>query len=411
MYSGNERFALVIGKMGSRLNHRILRTGISFSCLLLCLTLMPAMAADTRAPGSALVSDTLGLMHNQDDFSMAETPPFQLLLDSHDAGLDFDLGGSDTRKLQLQLNQPLTLSAGSHARVLDNGANLLGLDATLDVPLANGFSLGAGVNQQLGKAQFQSLGSIHCLNGILRPDSYTASGCQFVNEPSATTDSRRISLGGRYDAGSASASINWFTQRAELNHTGVRQSGVASGVSMTPDRLLLPGLGNPQLLPSASVNPLQQFSGQATGIDLDFRVGIATDNRGDVRLGLSFTHVLSADYQGIYSNNEDPLSWTLTEPFSSARLNLEWSRGNISTGFQGFYRDSVNFLNRSSVDNLTTFDIHFTWRTPWKANLSVGASNVLSAGAEDIGNADNHPIDPLESIYGRIPYVRYKQDL
>jgi hypothetical protein len=397
--------------MGSSLNHRILRTGISFSCVLLCLTAMPAMAADTHVPGSALISNSHEMMHDQDTSSKAETAPFQLILDSHDAGLDFDLGGSDTRKLQLQLNQPLTLSAGSHARVLDNGANLLGLDATLDAPLGNGFSLGASVNQQLGKAQFQSLGSIHCMNGILRPDSYTASGCQFVNEPSATTDSRRLSLGGRYEAGNASASINWFTQNSELNHTGVRQSSMASGVSMAPDRLLLPGLGNPLLLPSASVDPLQQFSGQATGIDLDFRVGLATDNSGDVRLGLAFTHMLNADYQGIYSNNQDPLSWTLTEPFNSARMNLEWSRGNFSTGVQGFYRESVNFLNRNSVDNLTTFDVHFTWRTPWKANLSVGASNVLSAGSEEIGSADNQPIDPLESIYGRIPYVRYKQDL
>ena len=402
---------MVIGHMGSSLNHRILQTGISFSCLLLCLTAFSVLAADDRVPGSALVGDTHGLMHSQDKSSMAETAPFQLILDSHDPELNFDLGGSDTRKLQLQLNQPLTLNAGSHARVLDNGANLLGLDATLDVPLGNGFSLGAGVNQQLGKAQFQSLGSIHCINGILRPDSYTASGCQFVNEPSATTDSRRISLGGRYDASNASASINWFTQSAELNHTGVRQSNMASGLSTAPDRLLLPGLGNPLLSPSASVNPMQQFSGQATGIDLDFRVGIATDNSGDVRLGLAFTHVLEADYQGIYSNIQDPLSWTLTEPFNSARMNLEWSRGNFSTGVQGFYRESVNFLNRSSVDNLTTFDVHFTWRTPWKANLSVGASNVLSAGAEETGNADNQPIDPLESIYGRIPYVRYKQDL
>ena len=131
---------------------------------------------------------------------------------------------------------------------------------------------------------------------------------------------------------------------------------MASGVSMAPDRLLLPGLSNPMLAPSASVDPLQQFSGQATGIDLNFRVGIATDNSGDVRLGLAFTHVLDADYQGIYSNIQDPLSWTLTEPFNSARMNLEWSRGNFSTGVQGFYRESVNFLNRSSVDNLTTFD-------------------------------------------------------
>ena len=407
--------------MGISLNHRLLRTGISSFCLLLCLATLPAIAAETPALDSAPVNythgnDTLGLMHAPEGFTAAEASPFQLIRDSHDAGLNFDLGGSETRKLQLQLVQPLTLSAGSRANVLEYGlnngeANQLGLDATLGVPFGNHFSLTAGADQQLGKAQFQSLGSIHCMNGILRPDSYTASGCQFVNESYATSQSSRISLGARYETGNASASINWFTQNSDLSNPGVRQMNMASGISVAPDRLLMPGLGDPLLLPSTSMDPLQQFKGQTTGVDLDFRVGIATDNKGDIRLGLAFSHVLDANYQGIYANSQNPLSWTLAEPFNSARMNLEWSRGNFSTGIRGFYREPVNFLNRNSVDSLTTFDVHFTWKTPWKANLSVGASNILNAGAEETSNADIKPSDPLESIYGRIPYVRYQQDL
>ncbi|MEE8495907.1 MAG: hypothetical protein V3S21_05450 [Xanthomonadales bacterium] len=402
--------------MGIGLNHKLLQTGILFFCLLLCLATLPAIAAETPALDSAPINnshgnDTLGLMHAPQGFITAETSPFKFIRDSHDAGLNFDLGGSDIRKLQLQLVQPLSLGAGSRAYVLDNKANQLGLDATLDLPLGNHFSLTANADQQLGKAQFQSLGSIHCMNGILRPESYTASGCQFVNESYASFQSRRISLGARYDAGSASASINWFTQNADLSNPAVRQLNMADGVYVAPDRLLMPGLSNPLLAPSAYVDPLQQFKSQTTGVDLDFRVGIATDNKGDIRLGLAFSHVLDADYQGIYSNSQNPLSWTLAEPFNSARMNLEWSRGNFSSGIRGFYREPVNFLNRSSIDSLTTFDVHFTWKTPWNANLSVGASNILNAGAEEASNVDIQPSDPLESIYGRIPYVRYQQDL
>jgi hypothetical protein len=407
--------------MGISFNHRLLRTGMSSFCLLLCLATIPALAAEkpvlNPTPANyAHGNDTLGLMHAPARFTAADASPFQLIRDSHDAGLDFDLGGSDTRKLQLQLVQPLTLGAGSRAQVLEHGlnsvgSNQLGLDATLGVPLGNHFSLNASADQQLGKAQFQSLGSIHCLNGILRPDSYTASGCQFVNESYATSQSSRISLGARYDTGNASASINWFTHNADMSNPGVRQMNMPSGISVAADSILMPGLGNPLLLPSASMDPLQQFKGQTTGVDLDFRVGIATDNKGDIRLGLAFSHVLDANYQGIYANNQNPLSWTLAEPFNSARMNLEWSRGNFSTGIRGFYREPVNFLNRNSVDSLTTFDVHFTWKTPWNANLSVGASNILNAGAEETSNADIKPADPLESIYGRIPYVRYQQDL
>jgi hypothetical protein len=138
---------------------------------------------------------------------------------------------------------------------------------------------------------------------------------------------------------------------------------------------------------------------------------VATDNTGDLQLGLAFSRILEADYGGLYTQGADAFSWTLAEPYSAARMNLEWSKGPFSTGIEGYYRDSVDFLNRNNLDSLTTFDVHFTWRTPWNANLSVGASNVLNAGTDGTANAESQPVDPLESIYGRIPYVRYKQDL
>jgi len=396
--------------MGSSLKYSALKTGITFSCALLCLLPMAVLTDDLSASSTELANNTLGLMLDPAQGAGADSAPFQLIRERDNAGLDFDLGGSETRKLQLQLNQPLTLSAGSHARVLDNGTNLLGLDATLDVPVGGGFSLTAGAGKQMGKAQFQSLGSIQCMNGTLRSDSYTASGCRFVDEPYASTDRRQFKLGTQYEIGNAAASINWFTQQAEVSQAGASQLNRAGGAGMSTDRLLTPGLVNPLFAPSVG-DPLQRFNSEASGVDLNFRVGFATDHSGDIRLGLAFTRVLDTTYQGIYSGSGDPLSWTLAEPFNSSRMNVEWSKGPFSSGIQGFYRDSVDFLNRNTVDSLTTFDVHFTWRTPWNANLSVGASNVLNAGAEDSGNTENLPVDPLESRYGRIPYVRYKQDL
>lgn len=174
--------------------------------------------------------------------------------------------------------------------------------------------------------------------------------------------------------------------------------------------LLSPNLGNP-LLSAGSGDPLQYLNSEASGVDLNFKVGVTTDTHGDLQLGLAFSRVLDADFQGLYAHDASALSWTLAEPFNSARMNLEWSSGAFSTGIQGYYRDSVNFLNRNSIDSIATFDVHFTWRAPWNANLSVGASNVLNAGTESAGGSENQPVDPLESIYGRIPYVRYKQDL
>ena len=386
-----------------------LRTGILLPGLMLCVTPVAVLADEARGPASILSNETLGLMSEDHTGALRNSASFPVVIDNR-AGLNFDLGGSDTRKLQLLLNQPLTLSTGSRAQVLDSGGNMLGLDATLNVPVGNNFSLAAGIDKQAGTARFQSLGSIQCMNGTLRADSYSASGCRFVNEPLASSEQQRFNLGAHMNFGDASASIDWFTQDSELNQSSVRRLGGLGGQVAMGNSLLSPNLGNPLLSPN-NYDPLQYLDSKASGVNLNFKVGIATDTRGDIRVGLSFTRVLEADYQGLYSNSSDALSWTLAKPFNSARMNLEWSRGVFSSGIQGFYRDSVDFLNRNSVDSLTTFDVHFTWRTPWNAKLSVGASNVMNAGSDNSSKTESQAVDPFESIYGRIPYVRYKQDL
>jgi hypothetical protein len=219
-----------------------------------------------------------------------------------------------------------------------------------------------------------------------------------------------MNLGAQMNFGNTSASINWFTQDSEVGQSGVRQLGAPGGQAVMGNSLLSPNLSNP-LMPFDTYDPLQYLNSEASGVNLNFKVGFSTDTRGDVQLGLAFSRVLDAEYQGLYSNGSDAMSWMLAEPFNTARMNLEWSQGAFSSGIQGFYRNSVDFLNRDSLDSLTTFDVHFTWRTPWNANLSVGASNVMNAGTDSSGSTENQSADPFESIYGRIPYVRYKQDL
>src|SRR5690606_33779422 len=44
-----------------------------------------------------------------------------------------------------------------------------------------------------------------------------------------------------------------------------------------------------------------------------------------------------------------------------------------------------------------------TWRAPWKARVSVGAENIYSSG--------NNPFVDDDEDTGRVPYIRYEQDL
>lgn len=395
--------------MGIRITSAKRRAGTLFSCLVLCTMPTIASADEAALPVSVLKTTTLQMVTGDQSEGGSSPTPFPVISDNQ-PGLSFDVGGSDKRKLQLQLSQPLMLSAGTTTRTLDHGVDILGLDATLNVPLTDHFSLSAGAGKQLGKSHFQSLGSIRCMNGTLRADSYTASGCRFVDEPLASSERNRLDLGTEMRFGNSAASLSWFTQDSEIRQPGVRGPGGMGAQAVMGNSLLSPNLGNP-LLSSIGSDPLQVLNSEASGVNLNFKVGIATDNEGDIRVGLAFSRILDANYQGLYNNSADALSWTLAEPFNAASLDFEWSRGTFSSGIQAFYREPVDFLDRASLDSFTTFDVHFTWRTPWKANLSVGASNVLNAGLDTKGSSENQPVDPFESIYGRIPYVRYKQDL
>jgi hypothetical protein len=49
-----------------------------------------------------------------------------------------------------------------------------------------------------------------------------------------------------------------------------------------------------------------------------------------------------------------------------------------------------------------------TWRAPWRAKISVGADNLVTRGKNPFGLPDAAPAQTDE---GRVPYVRYQQDL
>jgi hypothetical protein len=331
-------------------------------------------------------------------------PGTPMVLDPVSGGFEFDLGGSETPKLQLQLSQPLLLETVSHLPAISPVPKLLGLDATLRLPVGEGLSLNSGLEQN---AQFQTFGSIQCLNGTLKPDSYTASGCRFVTDPGVTFDRRTLSLGASQEFGKVMGSANWFTTKTESGSKGVYALNQFSPAPLVDNHLLIPTVSTGVL---AGSGPAGYLVSETTGIDLNFQVGFTTGQTGDIRLGLALTRVLDANYQGTYGQSPGLLDWNLAESFDAAALGVEWTHGSFSGGLSGYYREPVTFLNREQLDSSSTFDVHFTWRTPWNANLSVGTSNVLGAGIDD-GRSNSKSADRFESIYGRIPYVRYQQDL
>ncbi len=381
--------------------------------VLLCLFCLNAQAADKHSTALQMLDqDTNRAMQSSiERTGTAQTrvhPGTPLILAPVAGAFEFDLAGSDVPKLQLQLAHPLQLDSDHIGRNLGS-PGLLGLDATLTLPLGKGYALQSRSEQAIAPSQYQALGSIQCLNGTLKPDSYTASGCRFVDDQPAAFDRRTLSLGASKDFGAVSSSINWFTSQAHSGQKGLNpanryhQAPVFDPAHYTGSSLngILPGMSSTSLLDS-----------EASGVDLNFQVGFTTNHAGSVQLGLALTHVYEAQLNGLNAETFSPLSWNEAEPFSTASLGIEWQRGSFSSGIRGYYREQIDFLDRKSLNSMGTFDVHFTWRAPWNANFSIGASNVLGAGTDERNPADK-PVstDRFESIYGRIPYVRYQQDL
>jgi hypothetical protein len=337
--------------------------------------------------------------------------PFPLLGHRSAAGLAFDLGGSENRRLQLELSEPLTLGVNTRSRWLNLGGGEVAVGTSLGWLINENLSIEAGVRRDEVQVPFHTLGSIHCENGILEAGSYRASDCYFVNDAN-DLDIGMLSVGANYGVDdNVSAAINLFRKESSLDTSGIRRRGNLGGAPVLDAGLLTPVLTNPLLPQMTPGQPLEYLDSEVTGIDLEFQVGVSTNRAGDMRIGLQLTRILDGSYAGVYPDSNGLQNWNLAEPVDSARMSFDWRKGAFSGGIQSFYREPVEFMSQDYLESVTTFDVHFTWRTPWNASLSVGATNLLNSGTGEGGASENKLTDPFESVYGRIPYVRYQQDL
>lgn len=369
-----------------------------------CLFPLTANAANDHGLASPLFSNTA----NDNGSQPLVLLPIQK--ERSETSLAFDVGDSETQKLEFQLSRPLTLNVHSNMRTTSSGVGSVFLDSELSLSLNDKLditsSLGAGKSQ----ATFQPLGSIHCQNGVLEQGSYRASDCHFINQTNILQQDQ-VALGLRYSNNNISSAVSMFRREAGIGQKGVVNYTSPVNNPIMNSGLLTPDHHNPLLPIIGTGQNLTFLNGETSGLDMEFQLGLTTDSAGDIRLGLQLTRVLDSSYDTSSAFSPSLQNWTISSPFDSAKVNFDWSKGNFSGGLQGYYREPIQFLNGEELDSSTSFDVHFTWRAPWNANLSVGTSNLLGSGTETKGNADNGLTDPFEAVYGRIPYVRYQQDL
>ena len=158
----------------------------------------------------------------------------------------------------------------------------------------------------------------------------------------------------------------------------------------------------------------QNISGVDTqGVDLEGSWNFGFDTVGDFKATVSWTHILEWDFSALPG---DPFARLVGqfEAEDRAVAGLGWQRGDFTGQLNWNYISTVTDALGSMHSAWNTFDLQFGWATPWQGKLVVGARNVTNEDPPfNPASAFGHPfyLNTFHDVYGRVPYVRYEQDL
>jgi len=172
-------------------------------------------------------------------------------------------------------------------------------------------------------------------------------------------------------------------------------TGLASSRRASADNLL-PGTSVSMLMPE--LLPMAPLSGMAVeqndlGIVGELKLG----QQGWIRVGGSVARARLLPASSVLPGSVAP----------------RWNSQTLSLGggYGALGGEVVGRVVRvpGEAETYSTLGLGLTWRTPWAGRLTVGAQNLLSAGKNPVVRATKQPLDPRTE--GRVPYVRYQQDL
>jgi len=248
-----------------------------------------------------------------------------------------------------------------------------------------------------------SLAHIQCSQHTMTLDSFVAQNCQFVDQPIPNNAVNLVQIQGEWTAApNVQVGVGLFqSQRSDDN--------LSDQLGQNMDQLA--GLfGLPSATPATP-------AGTVDGAMANVSFGIDLEKVGDFLVGLQLARYRQ---RSSLMDLGDPRDWAAAGRFdeqitNAAALNLAWQRGNFRGDLMGRYVDRPLRLGEVGNQTITAppsgFDLEFSWQ-PGSASFSVGVSNVLDQGVNANGTGKEASANEgVRDIYGRIPYVRYKQDL
>jgi iron complex outermembrane receptor protein len=165
--------------------------------------------------------------------------------------------------------------------------------------------------------------------------------------------------------------------------------------------------------------PALNLSGfKTSGIDLDFSWNFEAGNTGDWRWWVLGSHVNKFEVEPIAGAGFQEIGGLLGAPENRVNTGIDWSRGNWTGSIQMNWIDSTSesassgLADQGHVSSWTTWDIQVGYAFGWDGKITLGIRNVDDRDPP-VSNAFGHPRWSFYNydIFGRVPYVRYEQDL
>jgi iron complex outermembrane receptor protein len=155
---------------------------------------------------------------------------------------------------------------------------------------------------------------------------------------------------------------------------------------------------------------------ETDGLDVEASYAFGAGPAGDFRTTVQWTWVNEYELdEGDGEGLQDPRRFF--GPDHRGTIGLNWALGDLGANLLWHYiaGDSIEDFDGTTfarVDDMSTWDLSVSYATPWNGLVTLGARNLfdedppttLAIGAPYYSNY-------LHDVFGRVPYVRYEQDL
>ena len=152
---------------------------------------------------------------------------------------------------------------------------------------------------------------------------------------------------------------------------------------------------------------------QTKGYDVSAQYSLSAGNLGNFDFNLQGSYV--DEYLRRFSPTQPYRRLQQTfDPDFRAQATINWARGDFGATVIGSHMTDTSYSDDSAnLSSFTTWDVQVTYATPWNGKVVAGARNVFDRDPprDPIGLSNPYYSNQLHDVFGRVPYIRYEQDL